>query len=134
MIADYDFYVNTFYGDTGIFADEETWIKYESKAADRLDYLTYGRLKKIDDYSDNIKKAVCSIAEALHAIDSVKKVFAQNDGAVVSGMSSLGVSVSYSNELTSLQKASADDIAENAFLRRRAEEYLRGSGLLYAGF
>jgi len=133
-MVDYNFYTNNYFGDTGAFKDVDIWRKYESKAVDKLNYLTYGRLKKLDSYSDDVKKAVCSIADSLYAIDSIKKVIQKNDGAVVSSMSSLGVSVSYSNELTSLQKASASDSAERTFLMCRAKEYLQGSGLLYAGF
>ena len=134
LIVSYSFYTDTFYGDTGAIDDEKTWLRYESKAADRLNYLTYGRINTLTEYPDNVKKAVCCIAESLYIIDSIRSDIIKNNGKIATGMSSLGVSVSYSGEETELRKAASDTGAENAYLRKKASEYLQGSGLLYAGF
>lgn len=134
MIVSYGFYTNSFHGDTGAIDDEKTWLRYESKAADRLNYLTYGRINTLTEYPDNVKKAVCCIAESLYIIDGIRNEIVKNNGNIATGMSSLGVSVSYSGEETELRKAASDTCAENAYLRKKASEYLQGSGLLYAGF
>lgn len=134
MVVDYEFYINEFCGDTGAFNNAGIWSKYEKKAEDKLDYLTFARFKKLTEYTANVKKALCSLADALYAVDTLKAGIINNNGNIVSSMSSLGVSVSYANDITSLKKAACDSKEEHIYLRNAVKEYLQGSGLLYAGF
>lgn len=72
--ADFNYYKNTFYGDTLTAENADKWL---SLASDELDAPTYGRLAcafpTVEAHSDKVKKAVCSIAEALYNIDLQRK-------------------------------------------------------------
>lgn len=72
--ADYEFYTTSYFGDT---VPESDFPRYAERASDRIDILTFDRLA--DGLPENeraqkkIKKAVCTLADALFQIDTVKK-------------------------------------------------------------
>ena len=74
--TDYAFYKNEYHGDV---VPETDFPKYADRASDRVDEITFDRLA--DGLSSDsrankkVQKAVCSVAEALYQIDSVKKRF-----------------------------------------------------------
>ena len=129
----YDYYLNTYYGATSAFSDAETWNKYQSRAWDKLKHLTFGRVSE-DSTDDDVKKAVCALADAIYQLDGVKAEIAKRGGSVVASMSSLGMSVSFGNSDTELARAGASAKDEQRYLFGVAETYLAGSGLLYGGF
>lgn len=154
--ADYKFYTEKYYGDT---VPESDFPKYEDRASDRINMITFDRL--VDGLPDDersqtkIKKAVCALADAIYQIDQVKKASMETVGTViredgtvtgkaVSSVSSGAESISYVTGTTGsntdiYSQAAMDKKVENVLLRQIATDYLagvvdkKGVCLLYAG-
>lgn len=127
----YDFY-KKYYGDS---IGESLFSKWEDRAADKLDQLTYGH---IDDgakseFDVQIQKATCALADLLYQID-YKTVHANDPkNGNVKSMSSGGQSISFGSNETLVDKVLNDKIAQNRLCYDTICEYLSGTGLLYAG-
>lgn len=98
MYADYTFYTEEYYGSK---ISEEDWPKYGSKASDFMDFATCQSL--IDNLptdtamEDKIKKATCSVADALKDIDN-RRVMTGGAGAtsgVIQSIASGGEKITY---------------------------------------
>jgi hypothetical protein len=154
--TDYAFYTNEYYGDV---VPETDFPKYADRASDRVDEITFDRLA--DGLSSDsrankkVQKAVCSVAEALYQIDSVKNALLNNLGTVetedgkvtgktVSSVTAGSESITYSTGTSDASKtvyaqACMDKKVENILIRQKAEQYLygvkddKGEYLLYAG-
>ena len=134
MIVDFTYYTDVFRGATSAF-DASSFSDVERRAETKLNYITAGKSSKLTEYPAEVKDCVCALCDALYAIDSVKSCIRENNGNIVSSMSSLGVSVSYSSgDVTELKKAAMSLGGENIYMKKIATEYLMGSGLLYVGF
>ena len=154
--ADYQFYTEKYYGDT---VPESDFPKYEDRASDRIDMITFDRLADglpDDERSQTkIKKAVCALADTIYQIDQIKKASMETVGTVVredgtvtgkavSSVSSGSESISYVTGTTGsnsdiYSQAAMDKKVENVLLRQIATDYLIGVAdkdgicLLYAG-
>nr|DAE89995.1 MAG TPA: Head Tail Connector Protein [Caudoviricetes sp.] len=154
--TDYAFYTNEYYGDV---VPETDFPKYADRASDRVDEITFDRLA--DGLSSDsrankkVQKAVCSVAEALYQIDSVKNALLNNLGTVetedgkvtgktVSSVTAGSESITYSTGMSDASKtvyaqAAMDKKVENILIRQSAGQYLygvkddKGEYLLYAG-
>lgn len=154
--ADYQFYTEKYYGDT---VPESDFPKYEDRASDRINMITFDRL--VDGLPDDermvvkIKKAVCALADTIYQIDQIKKASMETVGTVVredgtvtgkavSSVSSGAESISYvtgtSGSNTDIySQAAMDKKVENVLLQQIATDYLSGAVdkkgicLLYAG-
>lgn len=154
--ADYQFYTEKYYGDT---VPESDFPKYEDRASDRINMITFDRL--VDGLPDDermvvkIKKAVCALADAIYQVDQIKKAsmdtvgtVTREDGTVVSkavsSVSSGSESISYATGTSGgntdiYWQAATSKESENVLLRQIATEYLagvsdkEGINLLYAG-
>ncbi len=154
--TDYAFYTNEYYGDV---VPETDFPKYADRASDRVDEITFDRLA--DGLSSDsrankkVQKAVCSVAEALYQIDSVKNALLNNLGTVetedgkvtgktVSSVTAGSESITYSTGMSDASKtvyaqACMDKKVENILIRQKAGQYLygvkddKGEYLLYAG-
>ena len=128
----YDFYKGKYYGDS---IGESLFPKWEDRAADKLDQLTYGH---IDDgakseFDVQIQKATCALADLLYQID-YKTVHANDPkNGNVKSMSSGGQSISFGSNETLVDKVLGDKTAQNRLCYDAVCEYLSGTGLLYAG-
>lgn len=131
-IVDYTFYTSNG-GGTAAFVTDTIWNKYEDKAECELNLLSFGRLASVI-ITDNIKKAICVLADAIYAIDAIEQSAFNNQGnATVSSMSSLGVSISYTNDVTSVKQAISSDKEYHKFCRAKVMPYLYGAGMLGGG-
>jgi hypothetical protein len=146
--ADYDFYVNSFYGDK---LTRENANRYLERASDELDSLTFGRLAILfptnEAHAIKVRKAVCAVADTLYLVDFQRKAVAMqqaSDGTyrgAISSMSSGKESISYSNGVTTsvYAKAAADEEVLTKLIADTAAKYLanipdaKGTNLLYAG-
>jgi hypothetical protein len=145
--ADYEFYVNKYYGSV---ISEDAFARLEAKASEKLDYLSNYRVPRyiesivVDDTRDEvlkalIAKATCWLAEEIMKIEELEKLQSSlcqmgSNGAhsnVITSISSGGESVSYANP-SSVQSLSyiGDKKKTNAYLYDGIREYLGGSGLL----
>ncbi len=154
--TDYEFYKNEYHGDV---VPETDFPKYADRASDRIDTITFDRLAdglpSDSRANKKVQKAVCSVAEALYQIDSIKNTLLSNLGTVetedgkvtgktVSSVTAGSESITYSTGMSDASKtiyaqACMDKKVENILIRQSAGEYLYGvtddSGvhLLYAG-
>ena len=128
----YEFYVNEYYGDS---IEESLFPKWESRATDRLDELTYGNITAdaLEEYSEKIQKATCALADLLYKIDYKTNHANDTNGGNVKSMSSGGQSISFGSNETLIDKVLNDKVAQNRLCYDTVCEYLSGTGLLYAG-
>ena len=128
----FEFYKNSYYGDS---VEESLFPKWEDKASMKLDQLTYGNIN--DDtrteFDERIQKATCALADLLYQIDY--KTTHANDAQAgnVKSMSSGGHSISFGSSETLVAKVLNDRMAQNRLCYDTVCEYLSGTGLLYAG-
>lgn len=154
--TDYAFYTNEYYGDV---VPETDFSKYVDRASDRVDTITFDRLAdglpSDSRANKKVQKAVCSVAETLYQIDSIKNTLLNNLGTVetedgkvtgktVSSVTAGSESITYSTGTSDASKtvyaqACMDKKVENILIRQKAEQYLygvkddKGEYLLYAG-
>ena len=128
----YEFYQNEYYGDS---IEESLFPKWESRATDRLDELTYGNITAdaLEEYSEKIQKATCALADLLYKIDYKTNHANDTNGGNVKSMSSGGQSISFGSNETLVDKVLNDKVAQNRLYYDTVREYLSGTGLLYAG-
>lgn len=154
--ADYQFYIEKYYGDT---VPESDFPKYAERASDRIDSVTFDRL--VNGFPEEersvtkVKKSVCAVADALYQIDQIKKASMESvgtvtreDGTVVSkavssissGSESISFTTGSSGGTESIYgQAAVDKKVESVLLYQVATEYLsgvtdkKGICLLYAG-
>ena len=128
----YDFYKEKYYGDS---IEESLFPKWESRATDRLDELTYGNITAdaLEEYSEKIQKATCALADLLYKIDYKTNHANDTNGGNVKSMSSGGQSISFGSNETLIDKVLNDKVAQNRLCYDTVCEYLSGTGLLYAG-
>lgn len=154
--TDYAFYKNEYHGDV---VPETDFPKYADLASDRIGTITFDRIA--DGFpSDSrankkVQKAVCSVAETLYQIDSIKNTLLNNLGTVenedgkvtgktVSSVTAGSESITYSTGISDASKtvyaqAAMDKKVENILIRQSAGQYLfgvkddKGEYLLYAG-
>ena len=103
--ADYDFYVNTFKGDSLTQDNADKWLE---RGSDYIDTLTFMRTADYfpTDETDvlRVKKAVCAIAETLFKIDSFEQSVTptvQASGEITGAVASISSgreSISYTND------------------------------------
>ena len=117
IYADYEFYVNEYYGD---ILTEDNFSKFASRASDYIDRVTMGRANA---EIDAVKKACCAAAEQYCRINSAK------ESATAGELASETVG-SYSVTYRSSVELSA---ALEKELRGIVEGYLANTGLLYRG-
>lgn len=148
MYADYDFYTNTYYGDTLTESNINKWL---DRASDYVDTITFHRLESAfptdEKHVVRVKKAVCAIADALYMIDTQRRAGAAqvgSDGKVTGAIASVSSgreSISYATGSTaSVYSAAAGSVADaDSYTRYVAETYLANvpdaneMNLLYAG-
>ena len=146
--ADFNFYANTFYGDTLTGDNADKWL---ARAGDFVDAITFRRTENAfpEDEADAIKvrKAVCAIAEAQYLIDMQAKATQANVDAqgilrtAVASISSGRESISYMQNAngSAYAKAATDQAEARRLLSDIAALYLAdvpdstGVNLLYAG-
>lgn len=128
----YDFYKEKYYGDS---IKESLFPKWEDRAADKLDQLTYRHIDDTakEEFDEQIQKATCALADLLYQIDY--KTAHANDpkNGNVKSMFSGGQSISFGSNETLVDKVLGDKVAQNRLCYDTVCEYLSGTGLLYAG-
>lgn len=154
--TDYVFYKNEYRGDV---VPETDFPKYADRASDRIDTITFDHLAdglpSDSRANKKVQKAVCSVAEALYQIDSIKNTLLNNLGTIetedgkvtgktVSSVTAGSESITYSTGMSDASKtvyaqAAMDKKVENILLQQSAGQYLcgvkddKGEYLLYAG-
>lgn len=128
----YEFYANDYYGD---FIEESLFLKWEDRAAMKLDQLTYGNINEDtrQEFDEQIQKATCALADLLYQIDFKTSHASDEKGGNVKSMSSGGRSISFGTNETLVDKVLGDKVAQNRLCYDTVCEYLTGTGLLYAG-
>ena len=128
----YDFYKDKYYGDS---IEESLFPKWESRAEDKLNELTYGNITTgvLEEYGEKIQKAACALADLLYKIDYKTNHANDANAGNVKSMSSGSESISFGSNETLVDKVLNDKLAQNRLCYDTVCEYLSGTGLLYAG-
>lgn len=120
MYADFSFYQTDYLGER--IQDEEAFDRLATRASERLDCFTFGRISQPDD---KVRLAVCAMAEILYQEEQQKDA---HGGRQLAGESNDGYSVSF---------ASASERDLEALSQRRlhdaARTYLEQTGLMDLG-
>lgn len=120
VYADYPFYTET-YGGTAV--DAARWPALALRASAFVDRLTYGRLAAGADVTDEVRMAVCAVAEVEAALAEAEA----GGGRGIAAENNDGYSVSYESGAARAEAARRDRLAAaELFLRR-------GDPLRYAG-
>lgn len=128
----FEFYESKYYGDS---IEESLFPKWESRASDKLNQLTYGHINEdtLKEFDERIQKATCVLADLLYQIDFKTSHASDEKGGNVKSMSSGGRSISFGTNETLIDKVLNDKTAQNRLCYDTVCEYLAGTGLLYAG-
>lgn len=131
-LTTYEFYTDTYYGDT---IEESAFLKWLSRATDKLMYLTYGNITEENrqEYDIQIQKATCALMDLLFEIDKSTKTATAKDDSNVKSKSSGGESITFGDNQTLVTKVLSDKTAQERLMYDTIAEYLTGTGLLYAG-
>lgn len=117
--ATFDFYANTFHGDS---LTVDVFDKYAARASDYIDYITMGKAAGYTDANNQLAKCCCALAEKYGAFDADVSVAADTVASETVGSHS----ISY--------RSSADIKAGlDSALLGIAQMYLLSTGLLYRG-
>jgi len=130
--VDYKYYTNNFYSAE---IPEESFLKWAMKASIRVDYLTFGRISKLEAsvLPDAVFDAVCSAADVMYEYDQKKqaRLEASGNGAIKSE-SNDGYSITFADNSS---KADAED--SSACMAEADDlicEYLAHTGLMFKGW
>lgn len=145
MYADRNFYENVYFGE---MLPAESFEKYISKAAEKLDYLSNdnvpGYTGTDEKIIEKIKKANCKIADLLYSIEQMERsknesagYTKEEDGSmkgkIIKSISSGSESITYGESASqndSLMSVLFDEKAKNRLLFESIREYLGKTGLL----
>ena len=129
----FEFYKSRYDGDS---IEESLFPKWNDKASEKLDALTYGNITEasLQEYDEKIQKATCAIADLMYQIETATATANAKDSTNVKSYSSGGESITYGSAETLVTKVLSDPVAQNRLLQGKAAEYLTGTGLLYAGY
>lgn len=123
MYADYEYYIRMFCQGEEPIIDASSWAKLATMASKEIDRYTYGRLKHGAAVTEDVKNAVCAVAEVYWTVDSER--LSQPVGIKSESVGSY--SVSYTEQET-FEKAKQDRI------RLAIDQWLpRSDPLRYAG-
>lgn len=118
--ADYAFYRDTYSGD--LIKDEIIFVRLALRASEWLDHVTFHRISQPDD---DVRLAVCAMAEVLFWQEKRKKKY---DGREIASESNDGYSVSFAGA-TDSERASLTE--KELYLA--AYKYLSQTGLMDFG-
>lgn len=134
MIADYDYYKNTFKGNK---VPQEEFEKIELKASSQInkfimnrDYKNYNN----QDYTEQVKMATCSVIDILYDIEKKKKILnSMSDGGANKIVTSEKVKDYSRNYATASYKELEEQVSNNNVNKLIEEElynYLWSTSLL----
>lgn len=132
MEVTYDYYLNTFYGETVTENDFPKWIK---RATDKMAYLTFNHSNTAgEEYITQLQDAACALADCMYLVDIERIRAAEGvSDSNIKSMASGGESVTFESQKTIYQTVLTDKAAENQLYRGIIAEYLHGTGILYSG-
>lgn len=133
MISTYCFYTSKYYGD---IIPEPAFEKFASMAEDDVHRFTFDRLKSCRSYGDNVKKAVCAVADINYQIEQTMKNTGSNadgTGKLIKSKSSGNESISYETGRNMITAVLTDVKAQERLKYNAVAKYLAGTGLMYAG-
>lgn len=131
-LTTYDFYTKEYFGDS---IDKSSFDKWLSRAAEKMNYLTYGNITEeaLELYSLQIQKATCALIDVMYQIEKETVRVNSNDETNVKSKSSGGESITFGSKETLVTKVLSDKKAQAKLMQDTISEYLSGTGLLYAG-
>lgn len=133
--ADYDYYKNTYLGNS---IEEDDFLRLALRSSQYIDYITRGKAEAQAD-KPAVKMACCAIAEQYQMIEAAKtlankSLSAENNGSAEVQSESVGSwSRSYRSGGESAKAAAEASNAAQTQLYSTALQFLANAGLLYRG-
>lgn len=136
MYIDYTEYKNL-----GGTLDEPAFNSLVFEAQVKIDYYTFGRLKKDTVFSENIKRCMIKIVSLLSTYNEYEKTVTNTKNPVISSQSNDGVSISYGGYLGNTTPNDLNTVYDKLQkdIKSTIQEYLQnetnqfGDVLLYRG-
>lgn len=135
IYADYDFYMNAYFGRT---VPAEDFPRLALRGSQYIDYITQGRAEA-NAGMEAVKMCCCALAEQYQRIDTAAQLAQKSltagasDGAEVQSETVGSWSRSYRSGGDSARSAAQTEEAGKAALLDIARQYLARTGLLYRG-
>ena len=131
-LTTYEFYKCVYYGE---LIDASEFFRWNSKASDKLRYLTYGNIteERRAEYDEQIQKATCALMDLMFQIDAATKTATAKDETNIKSRTSGSESITYGNADTLVTKVLSDKVAQDHLMQDTIAEYLADTGLMYAG-
>lgn len=135
IYADYDYYLNEYYGRS---VPEEDYPRLALRSSQYIDYITQGRAEARADL-EAVKMCCCALVEQYQSIDLAAQLAQKSltassaDGAEVQSETVGSWSRSYRSGGDSAQSAAQAEETGKAALLDIARQYLARTGLLYRG-
>lgn len=128
----YEFYTNTYYGDS---IEESSFTKWNEIASDKLKVFCGTNLTTdtLATYDIEIQKATCCLADILYKLDYAASNATNPTSGNVKSMSAGGQSVTFGNNDTVITAVLADKRLQDRFMLDSIADYLDGTGLLFMG-
>lgn len=133
MLTTYQFYQNSYYGDSVSQNDFPKWL---SRATDELNFLTNGNItdEAQTTFSNEVQKAVCALVDVLYKVDTLGKAADSGvDESNIKSKTSGSESVTYGGVDSAYKKAVTDVKAKRDLEYETIRPYLSNTGLLYWG-
>lgn len=124
MYADYEYYLQEFCRGNEPKVNLAEWPKIAAAASREIDRLTFGRLQQGAEVTDDVKNAVCAVAEVLQKAEQAKSSIPIE----VQSESVDGVSISYTDS-GNLSKNCKESILDAANLWLPRSNALRYAGV-----
>ncbi len=130
MYTSYSYYEDNYLHGTNVLIPEEQFAYWEARAAEEINFRTYGRLAADPSLiTDQVQMCACELAELLYRANSAMQMSAEHGGA--------GPLSSYSNDGESgtfdLSNSEYTVEGKTRKIREIIYKHLGFSGLLYAG-
>lgn len=126
--ADYQFYTESFYGNSVKFED---FSRLAERASEIIDSMTYYRINNdfISRYDTLVKKACCAVAEFLNNVEIVQKSMI-SDNKIITSESAGNISQTYANPVTAYAEYLTDESKKNTEIYEIIRKYLSHTGIM----
>ncbi|MGN0605901.1 MAG: hypothetical protein ACI4JM_05215 [Oscillospiraceae bacterium] len=126
--ADYQFYTESFYGNS---VKSEDFSRLAERASEIIDSMTYYRINNdfISRHDTLVKKACCAVAEFLNNVETVQRSIT-SDNKIVISESAGNISQTYANPTAAYAEYLTDENKKNSEIYEIIRKYLSHTGIL----
>lgn len=134
--VNYDYYLSEYCdGRCPVIENEDDYPFFLKWAFREVDALTFGRLKNLTEYTEEIKDCLCAIADVLYKGEKAKDALAEDGapGGALASYSNDGESRSFTYQTAQEAESIYTESGRRREIKRICVMYLGNTGMLYAG-